>query len=130
LKQRLTYRRGNAAQDVGPGLQDQLVVEVTAHARAAAAERIAIEVTEDPEAQSAAECLQAEEPHTGRSRRELKLESKCCRASESLRNKTVGQYCMAKLPRPCAHLQISRVYVGNLSYDVKWHHLKDFMRSG
>lgn len=23
-----------------------------------------------------------------------------------------------------------RVYVGNLSYDVKWHHLKDFMRSG
>ena len=23
-----------------------------------------------------------------------------------------------------------RVYVGNLSYDVKWHHLKDFMRQG
>jgi hypothetical protein len=52
--------------------------------------RIAIEVIEDPEVLSAAECLQAEEPHTVRLRRELKLESKCCRASESLRNKTVG----------------------------------------
>ena len=27
-------------------------------------------------------------------------------------------------------LQERRVYVGNLSYDVKWHHLKDFMRQG
>lgn len=26
--------------------------------------------------------------------------------------------------------QDRRVYVGNLSYDVKWHHLKDFMRAG
>ncbi|WPH00186.1 RNA-binding domain-containing protein [Acrodontium crateriforme] len=26
--------------------------------------------------------------------------------------------------------QDRRVYVGNLAYDVKWHHLKDFMRSG
>ena len=26
--------------------------------------------------------------------------------------------------------QDHRVYVGNLSYDVKWHHLKDFMRKG
>lgn len=26
--------------------------------------------------------------------------------------------------------QECRVYVGNLSYDVKWHHLKDFMRTG
>lgn len=26
--------------------------------------------------------------------------------------------------------QDRRVYVGNLSYDVKWHHLKDFMRTG
>lgn len=26
--------------------------------------------------------------------------------------------------------QNRRVYVGNLSYDVKWHHLKDFMRQG
>ena len=26
--------------------------------------------------------------------------------------------------------QERRVYVGNLSYDVKWHHLKDFMRQG
>jgi len=26
--------------------------------------------------------------------------------------------------------QDRRVYVGNLSYDVKWHHLKDFMRKG
>lgn len=26
--------------------------------------------------------------------------------------------------------QARRVYVGNLSYDVKWHHLKDFMRQG
>lgn len=26
--------------------------------------------------------------------------------------------------------QDRRVYVGNLSYDVKWHHLKDFMRQG
>jgi RNA recognition motif-containing protein len=24
--------------------------------------------------------------------------------------------------------QDRRVYVGNLSYDVEWHHLKDFMR--
>lgn len=26
--------------------------------------------------------------------------------------------------------QERRVYVGNLTYDVKWHHLKDFMREG
>ena len=26
--------------------------------------------------------------------------------------------------------QDRRVYVGNLSYDVKWHHLKDHMRKG
>lgn len=26
--------------------------------------------------------------------------------------------------------QDRRVYVGNLSYDVKWHHLKDHMREG
>jgi len=26
--------------------------------------------------------------------------------------------------------QERRVYVGNLSYDVKWHHLKDYMRTG
>lgn len=26
--------------------------------------------------------------------------------------------------------QERRVYIGNLSYDVKWHHLKDFMRQG
>lgn len=26
--------------------------------------------------------------------------------------------------------QDRRVYVGNLAYDVKWHHLKDFMRNG
>jgi RNA recognition motif-containing protein len=26
--------------------------------------------------------------------------------------------------------QDRRVYVGNLAYDVKWHHLKDFMRTG
>ena len=26
--------------------------------------------------------------------------------------------------------QDRRVYVGNLSYDVKWHQLKDFMRQG
>ena len=26
--------------------------------------------------------------------------------------------------------QDRRVYVGNLSYDVKWNHLKDFMRQG
>jgi hypothetical protein len=26
--------------------------------------------------------------------------------------------------------QDRRVYVGNLSYDVKWHHLKDFMQQG
>jgi RNA recognition motif-containing protein len=29
-----------------------------------------------------------------------------------------------------ASQQDRRVYVGNLSYDVKWHHLKDFMRQG
>lgn len=29
-----------------------------------------------------------------------------------------------------ASQQDRRVYVGNLSYDVKWHHLKDFMRKG
>jgi RNA recognition motif-containing protein len=26
--------------------------------------------------------------------------------------------------------QDRRVYVGNLAYDVKWHSLKDFMRTG
>lgn len=26
--------------------------------------------------------------------------------------------------------QDRRVYVGNLSYDVKWHHLKDHMKQG
>lgn len=26
--------------------------------------------------------------------------------------------------------QDRRVYVGNLAYDVKWGHLKDFMRQG
>ena len=26
--------------------------------------------------------------------------------------------------------QDRRVYVGNLAYDVKWHHLKDYMRKG
>jgi len=26
--------------------------------------------------------------------------------------------------------QDRRVYVGNLAYDVKWHHLKDYMREG
>lgn len=26
--------------------------------------------------------------------------------------------------------QDRRVYVGNLAYDVKWHHLKDHMREG
>lgn len=26
--------------------------------------------------------------------------------------------------------QDRRVYVGNLAYEVKWHHLKDFMRQG
>lgn len=26
--------------------------------------------------------------------------------------------------------QDRRVYVGNLSYDVKWHHLKDHMKAG
>lgn len=29
-----------------------------------------------------------------------------------------------------ASQQDRRVYVGNLSYDVKWHHLKDFMKEG
>ena len=29
-----------------------------------------------------------------------------------------------------ASQQDRRVYVGNLAYDVKWHHLKDFMRQG
>jgi hypothetical protein len=88
-------------------------------------------VIEDPEALSAAECLQAEEPHTVRLRRELKLESKCCRAFESLPNKTVGQYCTRKAcPVIMLTHEFQRVYVGNLSYDVKWHHLKDFMRSG
>ena len=29
-----------------------------------------------------------------------------------------------------ASQQDRRVYVGNLSYDVQWHHLKDFMRQG
>lgn len=29
-----------------------------------------------------------------------------------------------------ASSQDRRVYVGNLAYDVKWHHLKDFMREG
>ncbi|QSL64486.1 hypothetical protein MERGE_001787 [Pneumocystis wakefieldiae] len=29
-----------------------------------------------------------------------------------------------------ASQQDRRVYIGNLSYDVKWHHLKDFMKQG
>lgn len=29
-----------------------------------------------------------------------------------------------------ASQQDRRVYIGNLAYDVKWHHLKDFMRQG
>lgn len=34
------------------------------------------------------------------------------------------------MSKPQDSQQDRRVYVGNLSYDVKWHHLKDFMRKG
>jgi len=37
---------------------------------------------------------------------------------------------MATNNKPESSQQDHRVYVGNLSYDVKWHHLKDYMRSG
>ncbi|KAK5151262.1 g-strand binding protein [Recurvomyces mirabilis] len=37
---------------------------------------------------------------------------------------------MATNTKPESSQQDHRVYVGNLSYDVKWHHLKDYMRSG
>jgi len=37
---------------------------------------------------------------------------------------------MATNNKPETSQQDHRVYVGNLAYDVKWHHLKDYMRSG
>lgn len=37
---------------------------------------------------------------------------------------------MASSSGPRDTQQDRRVYVGNLSYDVKWHHLKDHMKMG
>ncbi|CAI7670160.1 unnamed protein product [Penicillium crustosum] len=42
-------------------------------------------------------------------------------------DRTVAKENMMQTVRDSSQ-QDRRVYVGNLSYDVKWHHLKDFMR--
>jgi RNA recognition motif-containing protein len=44
-------------------------------------------------------------------------------------DRTVAKENMMQTVRDSSQ-QDRRVYVGNLSYDVKWHHLKDFMRQG
>jgi hypothetical protein len=50
-------------------------------------------------------------------------------ASRGYEDKGPGREQMASGIRENSQ-QDRRVYVGNLSYDVKWHHLKDFMRQG
>lgn len=47
----------------------------------------------------------------------------------SLEDRAVAKEHMMQSVRESSQ-QDRRVYVGNLSYDVKWHHLKDFMRQG
>lgn len=50
-------------------------------------------------------------------------------ASKSFDNRPHNKENMMQSVRDSSQ-QDRRVYVGNLSYDVKWHHLKDFMRQG
>ncbi|PKX95084.1 RNP domain protein [Aspergillus novofumigatus IBT 16806] len=47
--------------------------------------------------------------------------------SRSFEDRSVAKEQMMQSVRESSQ-QDRRVYVGNLSYDVKWHHLKDFMR--
>ncbi|KFL60487.1 uncharacterized protein TERG_08678 [Trichophyton rubrum CBS 118892] len=47
--------------------------------------------------------------------------------ARSLEDRAVAKEQMMQSVRESSQ-QDRRVYVGNLSYDVKWHHLKDFMR--
>lgn len=47
--------------------------------------------------------------------------------SRSFEERSVAKEQMMQSVRESSQ-QDRRVYVGNLSYDVKWHHLKDFMR--
>jgi hypothetical protein len=49
--------------------------------------------------------------------------------AKSFEERTVAREQMMSNIRETSQ-QDRRVYVGNLSYDVKWHHLKDFMRAG
>ncbi|PGH26553.1 hypothetical protein AJ80_01682 [Polytolypa hystricis UAMH7299] len=49
--------------------------------------------------------------------------------SRSFEDRSVAKEHMMQSVRESSQ-QDRRVYVGNLSYDVKWHHLKDFMRQG
>lgn len=49
--------------------------------------------------------------------------------SRSFEDRAVAKEQMMQSVRESSQ-QDRRVYVGNLSYDVKWHHLKDFMRQG
>jgi hypothetical protein len=49
--------------------------------------------------------------------------------SRSFEERSVAKEQMMQSVRESSQ-QDRRVYVGNLSYDVKWHHLKDFMRQG
>lgn len=49
--------------------------------------------------------------------------------SRSFEDRAIAKEQMMQSVRESSQ-QDRRVYVGNLSYDVKWHHLKDFMRQG
>lgn len=50
-------------------------------------------------------------------------------SSRSFEDRSIAKEQMMQSVRESSQ-QDRRVYVGNLSYDVKWHHLKDFMRQG
>lgn len=50
-------------------------------------------------------------------------------SGRTFEDRTVAKENMMQSVRESSQ-QDRRVYVGNLSYDVKWHHLKDFMRQG
>jgi RNA recognition motif-containing protein len=50
-------------------------------------------------------------------------------SGRSFEDRSVAREQMMQTVRDSSQ-QDRRVYVGNLSYDVKWHHLKDFMRQG
>jgi len=74
--------------DVGHDHLARPDADLTAHVLAVAVARTVIEPIDEAEAQSVVGCLPPEEFHTGRSRRELKLESRCCLVSASPPNKT------------------------------------------